>query len=171
MASEDRGSDSRLLNAERVEVDEFPAESPVVKLYDYWRAAAPAPDVLPGWQHIDPDEMDAEVRHWICIVDVIETGGAPLDYLYRLIGPGNVLLVGRDATGQLASTVFGRVDAPFLLGTFDLTAETGTPTFWIATVPQDQVGEVTIHRGLLPMARDGRNVDMLLCAAAPWPVA
>ena len=172
MATKPSYADFRLLAAEPAQVDRFPSKSPVVLLRDYWVSIAPAPGVLPGRQHFDPLDVDVGVVPWIFLMDVISGGdGAPLDYLYRLVGTGNVRLVGRDATGELASAVFGRVDAPFVLETFDLTVAKAAPTYWIATVPQDKVGEVTIHRGLFPLARDGSTVDMLLCVAAPWPPA
>jgi len=159
----------RLLKAAPVEVEMFPPRSPVVLLNDYWRSIAPAPGLLPGRRHLDPLDLDRSIMPWIFLMDVIRAEGKPLDYRYRLVGTGNATLVGRDATGELASVVFGRVDASFVLKTFDLTVEQAAPTYWIATVPQDQVGEVTIHRGLFPLAQDGRTVDMLLCVAAPWP--
>ncbi len=171
MATTANYSDYRFLNAERVDAGVFPPQAPVVLLHGYWVSIAPVPGLLPGRQHVDPLAIDVRAMPWIFLMDVIRNGdGAALDYRYRLVGTGNVTLVGRDATGELASAVFGRVDAPFLLETFDLTVATAAPTFWIATVPQDRVGEVTIHRGLFPLARDGRTVDMLLCVAAPWPL-
>jgi len=106
---------------------------------------------------------------WIFLLDVMREDGAALDYLFRLVGTSSVALVGRDATGQRASAVFDRVDAGFMLATFDRTVADAAPTFWIATVPHDRIREVTIHRGLFPLARDGRTVDMLLCLSAPWP--
>lgn len=170
MASSSNFAVFRLLNAELADVGRFPPHSPAVLLGEYWRSIAPAPGVLPGRQHFDPLDLDARIIRWIFLMDVIRSGAdLPLDYLYRLVGTGNVQLVGRDATGELASVVFDRVDAPFVLETFDLTVKKAAPTYWIATVPQDRVGDVTIQRGLFPLARDGRTVDMLLCIAAPWP--
>lgn len=163
--------DFRLLSADPVAIDAFPARSPVVLLHDYWQSIRPDPGRLPGRQHMDPLDIDRTVLPWIFLMDVIRSDGSPLDYRYRFVGTSNVTLVGRDATGQLASAVFGRVDAAFVLETFDLTVRAGEPTYWVARVPHDRIGEVTIHRGLFPMARDGVTVDMLLCIAAPWPQA
>lgn len=159
----------RLLNARQVELAVFPPGSPVVLLHRLWQSIAPAGGGLPGRQHLDPLDIAPQILPWVFLMDVVRDGDAALDYRYRLVGTGNVTLVGRDATGELASTVFGRVEAPFVLDTFDLTVHTRKPTFWIATVPQDRFGAVTIHRGLCPMARDGRTINMLLCVAAPWP--
>ncbi len=171
MAAAKKYSEFHLLSADSVEIDSIPAGSPVRLLHDYWQSIAPAPGLLPGRQHLDPLDIDPQAMPWIFLMDVIRADGAPLDYRYRLVGTGNVDLVGRDATGELASVVFNRVDAPFVLDTFDLTVARATPTYWIATVPQDKIGMVTIHRGLFPMARDGRTVDMLLCTAVPRPLA
>lgn len=169
MASATRPAGFRYLNADQVPLETFSPDSPVVTLHRYWRSIVPAPGRLPGRWHLEPADIDDLVIPWIWVVDVIDEAGMPLDYLYRMVGAGNVTLVGRDATGELASTIFGRVDAPFVMGTFDLTVHTAAPTFWVATVPHDGLGEVTIHRGLFPLADDGRTVDTLLCIAAPWP--
>lgn len=160
--------DHRLLSADPVGADAFPAASPVAQLYRYWQSVAPAPGVLPGRQHIDPLGIGASLIPWVFLLDVIRAPGAAVDYRFRLVGTSSVALVGRDATGQLASAVFGKVDALFMLTTFDQTVTDAAPTFWIATVPHDRIGEVTIHRGLFPLARDGRSIDMLLCISAPW---
>ena len=170
MAAATKYSEFHLLSADPVEIDSMPTGSPVRSLHDYWQSIAPGPGLLPGRQHLDPLDIGPRVMPWVFLMDVIRTDGAPLDYRYRLVGTGNVQLVGRDATGELASAVFDRVDAPFVLDTFDLTVENAAPTCWIATVPNDVVGMVTIHRGLFPMARDGRTVDMLMCIAVPGPV-
>jgi len=167
MAAAKKYSQFHLLSADPVEIDSIPAGSPVRSLHAYWQSIAPAADLLPGRQHLDPLDIDPKVMPWVFLMDVLRADDAPLDYRYRLVGTGNVELVGRDATGELASVVFNRVDAPFVLDTFDMTVERAAPTYWIATVPQDRIGMVTIHRGLFPMARDGQTVDMLMCIAVP----
>ncbi|GHD56145.1 hypothetical protein GCM10017083_35920 [Thalassobaculum fulvum] len=171
MAAAKKYAEFQLLSADPVDIDSLPAGSPVLQLHDYWRSIAPTRALLPGRQHLDPLDIDPQVMPWVFLMDVVRRDGAPLDYRYRLVGTGNVGLVGRDATGELASAVFNRVDAPFVLDTFDLTVENAAPTYWIATVPNDVIGMVTIHRGLFPMARDGRTVDMLLCIAVPRSLA
>lgn len=168
MAVQPKFGPIRILTAEEVTAETFPSASPVVWLYRHWQALAPGHGVLPGRQHLDPLDIDPQVMPWIFILDVLDGPGARRDFVFRLVGTGNVTLVGRDATGKRASEIFGRTGAPFVLETFDRTVATAAPTFWIATVPHDAMGDVTIHRGLFPMARDGRTVDMLLCVAAPW---
>lgn len=169
MAATDPTDAFQPLNAEQVRIETFSADSPVTLLHRYWRSIAPTPDALPGRQHLDPLDIDPIILPWLFIMDVERVAGAELDYTYRLVGTGNVTLVGRDATGQRASTVFGRTGSGFVMGTFDQTVASAAPTYWVATVPHERFGHVTIHRGLFPLARDGRTVDMLLCVAAPWP--
>lgn len=169
MAARANRDQYRLLSADPVGVDAFPADSPVVSLHRYWLSIAPASGVLPGRRHLDPLDIGPSLMPWVFLLDVFREDGMALDYRFRLVGTGNVALVGRDATGHLASAVFGERDAPFVLATFDRTVADAAPTFWIATVPHDRIGDVTIHRGLFPLSGDGRTVDMLLCIAAPWP--
>jgi len=155
-------------NVEQVDIAAFPGDSPVVNLDRYWRSIWPGPDRLPGRRHFDPIEIEPAILPWIFLVEVLREADG-MDFLFRLVGTGNVTLVGRDATGRRASEVFGKAGAPFLIDTFKDTVTSATPTFWTASVPNDRFGHVSIHRGLFPLAGDGETVDMLLCMAAPWP--
>ena len=107
---------------------------------------------------------------WMFFMDVLREADGTYDYLYRVVGTGNVALVGKDATGKRANDAFGRVHSAFVLGTFDQTVESAVPTLWIGGAPHERFGDIILHRALFPMAGDGRTVDMLLCIAVPWPV-
>lgn len=165
------GTDFQLPHADQVEVDTFPADSSVVALHRYWQSIAPEPGILPGRQHLDPLDIDTAAMPWMFFMDVLREPDGSFDYLYRVVGTGNVALVGKDATGKRANDVFGRDHSAFVLGTFDQTVEAAVPTFWIGRAPHERFGDIVLHRALFPMAGDGRTVDMLLCIAAPWPAS
>jgi hypothetical protein len=54
---------------------------------DYWRKARPAPDQLPGRQHIDPLGMPALLPYaWLVEVHPPEPGMAIPRFRFRLVG-------------------------------------------------------------------------------------
>ncbi len=127
-----------------------------------WRGG----DRLPGRQDLDPLKLGPKLLPWLFLLDVLREAEG-LDYHYRLVGTGNVDLVGRDATGRRASDIFGRDSTRFVLDSFDDTVLRGEPTYWQAVVPNDRFGQATIERGLFPLAGEDGRIDMLMCIAVP----
>lgn len=139
-----------------------PCDSRIAALYQYWLSLRPAADMLPGRQHFDPTDVP-RLLPWILLVDVERE---PLRFRYRLVGTENVRVKGYDSTGQYLDE---RVP--------DFAT---TPTYpqWLAAVEHRQVA---YHRGLpvrhvpkdyieserllLPLARNGQHVDMVLALA------
>lgn len=153
------------LFAEPITKDAIPAGSAILDLERYWRERS-GPRSMPSRQDIDPIDIPRRALPWIFMLDVL-SAGPRLDYRFRLVGTKNVELVGRDATGHLASEIFGSPDRQFVMDTFDRTVDSAAPTFWRAAVPHDIYGQTEVYRGLLPLAGDGKSVDMLLCIAVP----
>jgi hypothetical protein len=156
------------LRVDRVGMDAFPARSPVLRVEAFWRRAAAISGALPSLDRLDLSAVDPSAAAWIFLLDVVREG-AVMDFRFRLIGAGNVLRFRVDPTGRLASDIFGSVGAEQVLDAYRETVEALAPTFWIAAIPNRMVGEVLVHRGLFPLATDGRSVDALLGASAPWP--
>lgn len=156
------------LRVERVALDAFPARSPVLRVEAFWRRAVAVSGALPSLDRLDLSAVDPSAAPWIFLLDVIREG-AVMDFRFRLVGAGNVLRFRVDPTGRLASDIFGSVGAERVLDAYRETVEALAPTFWIAAIPNRMAGEVLVHRGLFPLATDGRSVDALLGASAPWP--
>lgn len=152
-------------NSDRVALSDLGADSPITLVQQYWVSLL-ADGQLPARRQIDPLDIPNRALPWLFIVEVTQRWPV-LDYRYRLVGTGNTLLVGRDATGLLASEIFAARDTEVVPSTFDETVHAGEPTFWRATVPNDRVGSVEIERGLFPLAEDGVEVDALLGVALP----
>lgn len=150
---------------DRVALSDIGKDSPIALVHQYW-ASLTSDNRLPARQQIDPLDLPTRVLPWLFIVEVTQRSPV-LDYRYRLVGTGNALLVGRDATGFLASEIFTARDTEVVPLTFDETVRDGEPTFWRATVPNDRVGSVEIERALFPLAENGVDVDALLGVALP----
>jgi hypothetical protein len=137
-----------------------PSCSPKIRaIHEYWLSIHPAPEVLPGRQHVDPLAIPA-LLPWVWLVDVQRS---PLRFRQRLTGTEQVRAMERDVTGMWIDEAFPK----FL-------SSPAYPQF-VACVEQAQVQYrrgpglfhlakefLSVERVLLPLARDGRTVDMLL---------
>jgi len=129
------------------------------QLYDYWRLLAPGEGLLPGRQHFDPLHIPA-LLPWVWMIDVYR---APLRFKFRLVGTEHTRLSGRDVTGRWMDEVHRdatKVETyPQLVAAAEraeIGYRRGPPLF-------PEQGEFSeMERLLLPMARNGRDVDMLL---------
>lgn len=138
-------------------------------LLAYWRACAEAPG-LPSRAAIDPLEM----KEWLgnlLLIDVDEAGG----FRYRLYGTQFVAEFGCEMTGRPID-VLPTEYRDLLRSEYETACATRAPTARRYTARFDWLlpgGEphgarlVTWERLVLPLARDGRTVDMLLVGAYP----
>lgn len=129
------------------------------RLYDYWRSVHPASGGLPGRQHIDPAAI-SELLPWLWMVDVERN---PLRFRYRLVGTEQVSVMEADLTGRYLDEAHPRFLSSLTYPQYPAAAEhaevgyhRGPPTFHI------NKDYVSIERLLLPLAKDGQEVDKLL---------
>ena len=129
------------------------------RLHEYWLSVHPVGGGLPGRQHIDPTAIP-ELLPWVWMVDVERD---PLRFRYRLIGTEQVRAMETDATGRYLDEAharfLGSVTYPQYLAAVEraeIGYHRGPPSFHITK------DYVSIERLLLPLARDGRTVDVLL---------
>ncbi len=139
------------------------------RLHAYWRARAPEP-ALPSRAAIDPLEM----KEWLgnlLLIDVDEGGG----FRYRLYGTQFVAEFGCEMTGRPID-VLPPEYRDLLRHEYETARATRSPTARRYTARFDWLlpdGEphgtrlVTWERLVLPLARDGHTVDMLLVGAYP----
>lgn len=136
------------------------ADARVRLLYDHWQSLRPAPDILPGRQHFDPTALPVSVLPFLWLADVQRN---PIRFRYRLLGTEHVRVLGHDYTGQWIDAIY-----PAFLGS-------GAYRQYVAAAERAEVGYRkgdtliilpkdyrSMERLLLPLARDGREVDMLL---------
>lgn len=128
--------------------------------YAYWRRVAPK-GRLPGRQHLDPSEIP-RLLPYLWLMDVQH---APRCYRWRLIGSlaqtGSLVL-------RRGDPLEGRLEADRLeqaLAVLDAVVETRRPSWTKGQpiLPHDPAVK-SVERLVLPLARDGTVVDMLLGA-------
>lgn len=131
-------------------------------LYDYWLGIRPTPELLPGRVHLDPLDIPA-ILPWIILFDI---GQGPADTRYRLIGTRIVERVGRDFTGRLLSEGYWGYDTSKVLEDYWAVAQAGRPELWRRRLVNREGMPQAYDYLLLPLAADGRRVDLLLAAVA-----
>ena len=129
------------------------------QLCDYWRAITPGGSALPGRQHFDPLDIPA-LLPWVWLLDVHRD---PLRFRYRVTGTEHRRVSGRDATGHWMHELhpdFASFESypEFVVAVErrEIRYRRGRPVFPIV----NDVRET--ERLLLPLARNGWDVDMLL---------
>jgi len=133
-------------------------------VFRYWRSISPGPGLLPGRQHFDPLDIPAPLLPHIWLLDVEH--GPPLRFRARLVGTaisrsGPMYRVGTYVEPDHAlpgrTNFYNRLVE--LLGSPEPDHYAGPPLL------PGLVGRVrALSRITLPMARDGRTVDMFLNA-------
>ena len=131
----------------------------IAEFYRYWDTKRPAPHLLPGRQHVWPAELASLLRHvWLC--DVLRE---PLRFRYRLIGSTISYLMSRDYTGSWLDEAHENFAASPARTDF-VTAVTEAAGVYYRGQPLFHLEKnyVSMERLLLPLARNGRDVDMLM---------
>jgi hypothetical protein len=138
------------------------------RLLDYWSAAHPAGGGLPGRQHIEPADIP-DLLPWLWMLDVERD---PLRFKYRLLGTEQVMAMGFNPVGRYLDEVHPRFATHQHYRDYVVCVEEGVPAYRRGApeyhLQKDYVG---LERLLLPLARDGRRVDMLLCITLYGPGA
>jgi hypothetical protein len=130
----------------------------VRRFYDYWLAVAPV-GRLPGRQHVAPEDLVPLLpRVWL-----LDVQRNPLRFRYRLAGTEIVRSVGREITGGWLDEVQPQsVSNPIMRDRYRYVALSGRPswrrgpTFW-----NRDPDHRTVENCLVPLAADGRTVDMI----------
>jgi hypothetical protein len=140
------------------------ASHPMLRFaFDYWLAKAPA-GLLPGRQHIDPIELRSILPN-VILIDV-ERDQAEPRFRIRLVGTGVTEATGRDLTGRYVEPANQNGNVSVVQRLIGL-VETQQPYYALdkVTVPERQ--HLVLHRLAMPLARDGKTVDMIFaCCVA-----
>lgn len=135
------------------------SDSKVRQLYDYWRSIRPDGRRLPGRQHFDP----IDIPHLLSALWLLDVFHDPLRFRYRLISAAHVAVTGTDRTGRWYDEAHPQYKSSPLYAKLAAAATQGAPTFRRGrpTVHIDK-DYMSLETLLLPLARDGETVDMLL---------
>lgn len=137
------------------------------QLYDYWRSIHPECGGLPGRQHFDPIAVARINPRLLPHLSLVDVERNPLRFRLRLIGSAVRLAQQiRRIGGYLDQVTEVWPSATHLASSFVRIVETGEPEFRRGKpyLPVEQSARELSHL-TLPLARDGRNVDMLLNVA------
>jgi hypothetical protein len=129
------------------------------RILAYWQQIHP-PQGLPGRRHVDPIAI-ADVLPGVWLLDVQRE---PFRLRYRLVGTRIVEAIGREVTGQWLDEAHPHLaNDSVYIGRYRKVVETaepsrrrGTAKIWL----HDDYRE--IENVVLPLASDGKNVDMLM---------
>ncbi len=132
------------------------------RVLDYWRGLAPAPGLLPGRQHVDPVDVPDLLPH-LWLIDVVR--GDRTRYRFRLIG-GEILDAGAPMRrGMFLDELGERIDQAEAHGIFDAVLRDHLPDWRRGqSIITHSRYVASLERIILPLAADGRMVDMLLGA-------
>lgn len=125
----------------------------------YWEAIGPVGG-LPGRQHFDPIDVPSILAN-IWLIDV---QGEPLRFRFRLVGTRVVEFLGRDPTGLWIDEAYPSFSGSPTERDFMACVTAGAPR-WRRGPPFMEADKdyAQVERVALPLAADGKNVDMLLC--------
>lgn len=126
----------------------------------HWESLRPAPGQLPGRQHFDPIRVPWALPN-LWLIEVV--AGPPRRYRLRLVGGALVDagFIGRP--GDCMDDPRLSPDPAVVLAVLDRIVETGRPDWRRGPAIVDHVRYVdTIERAMMPLAADGRQVDMIL---------
>lgn len=143
------------------DLDRFAAQlshEPHRTLFAYWRRRADGR--LPSRREIDPVDIPA-VLPSISLTDVVRRDDGRR-YRRRLVGTAVVETFGQDNTGRWVDEVYRGESLAQLIAAYEEVVETARPRIDHCTLPVAGRDYVSYDRLTLPLADDGRVVDVLL---------
>lgn len=141
----------------------LPANAPAALrlFYSYWLGKCP-PGGLPGRQHIDPQEMKTFLPH-IMLMDVVRGDGDTLRFRYRLIGTQASSVHGEDPTGRFVDEFVPAETYGPVAERLGKVVREGRPIYGADRLPWKHLDYRRYEHLDLPLASDGRTVDMIFC--------
>jgi hypothetical protein len=147
------------------ELPEDAREPELAQLLAYWREKSP-PGRLPGRQHIDPTEIPPRLLPRLMLVE-LELQDAKQRFRFRLIGTALVDLMGRDLTGGFVDELGSPGQVKPVIDALLAVVSRGEPVYLAGPLTLPRKEFTYVKRLAVPLARDGRTVDMALIALVP----
>ncbi len=127
------------------------------ELFAYW-ASRREGGRLPARRHIHPSHFK---RH-LPTVSLIDVLPEPRDYRLRLAGTGLYSVYGREITGHTLGEVYNTASAEYWRTELDKVVEQRRPGVGVHNFAWRGAGHLSILWLRLPLASNGRDVDMIL---------
>jgi hypothetical protein len=137
-----------------------PCDAKIEALHRYWRDIRPGESLMPGRQHLDP----AAIPALLPTIRLYDVHRDPWRFRYRLVGTELVRVLGHDPTGTWFDDLLAKdngahsgVDLIFVASGQGISYRRGFPLHF-----QPDKNHLSSERILLPLARDGSTVDIVL---------
>jgi hypothetical protein len=140
-------------------------------LYAYWSGKR-GPRALPSRADIDPADLLPLLPH-ILLIDVVEGGR---DFRYRLVGTEIERHLGRPITGRLIGEVLRGEYSAYIRSLLQRVVAEAAPVYSENNFDGGRSGFAMIAEFkrarwlMLPLARDGVSVDIILCGQVFEPI-
>lgn len=128
------------------------------ELFGYW-ASLRQSGRLPARADIQPEAFK-RLLPTVSLIDVLQ--GERRDYRLRLAGTGLYSVYGREITGRSLGDVYGQRAADYWQGELDKIVEERRPGVGCHSLAWRGAAHMSLLWLRLPLASDGRNVDMIL---------
>lgn len=128
-------------------------------VYGYWSGKC-RDGRLPARRDIDP----SDIPHFLAHIFLVEVHRAEdrFRFRFRLVGTGVVEWIGRDATGRFMDDPWYGERGKLLQGHYEEVATDGVARYYVQYAAWVAHARRSYCKLLLPMADDGRCVDMIL---------
>jgi hypothetical protein len=127
------------------------------EIFAYW-ASRRESGRLPGRASIHPEHFK---RH-LPTISLIDVLADPRDYRLRLAGTGLYSVYGREITGQTLDEVYNSAATEYWRAELDKVVDQRRPGVGVHNFAWRGAGHLSVLWLRLPLARNGRDVDMIL---------
>jgi len=127
------------------------------ELYTYWSSLRKGAR-LPARADIDPGDF----KRLLPTVSLIDVSHDPLDFRVRLAGTGLYGVYGREITGRTLDEVYNSAAAEYWRKELTKIVETGKPAVGMHNMAWRGAGHLSVLWMRLPLASNGKDVDMIL---------
>jgi hypothetical protein len=135
------------------------------EMFAYWASRRDA-GRLPGRAHIHPGDFKRHLPT-VSLIDVIRLDDGARRYRLRLAGTGLYGVYGGEITGKALEEVYAPAAADYWRGELDKVVEGRRPAVGMHSMSWRGSPHLSILWLRLPLASDGREVDMILGYDAP----
>lgn len=134
------------------------------RLYEYWLDIHPGGDLLPGRQHFDPAELGGRHPALLQHLWLVDVERQPLRFRLRLVGSAVYMTSPFARAGHYVDDFIDPASrTETLQSSFTRLVETGAPEFRRGRPPlPSRRNARELSRLSLPLAADGRRIDMIL---------
>jgi hypothetical protein len=129
------------------------------ELFAYW-ASLRRRGRLPGRKHIHPGDFKRHLPA-ICLINVLRGEDGSIDYRVRLAGTGLYGVYGQEITGKTLEEAYGAA-APYWRRELDKVVAEKKPGAGVQSLAWRGLGHLSVVWLRLPLANNGRQVDMIL---------